>query len=343
MAHLAPKQTLHSDDDPGRRAPDAGAGRRPGSRGSRAVKSVITAELRQRVLDLHHRHHTQRETAALTGLPLGTVQSWCSRSGAFRDNARHRALFTLPPLRSSGETLPAVPEVPQPTAVTGDPELDAVLWLRSVIQTGQATLIDKAMAAAKRIVTPAKALERRYMEFLAGQNPGNDLAVVFGSLGFADLEGLARQAIDRERLRSEAAARFGEALFEDTEAEIFCVETLASLRPVGAFGEYDEEEAAAAFRSRPELVPHTLTDCLAELEYWRTLYRLRQAVAQDDYDSLVETQARARFVFGLLAQRRARTKAEAVAVFRYLRAEDRMNDTKTEVILLHLLGDSPGR
>lgn len=340
MAHLRPQRALHSGDDVGRRAQEAGAGRRPGSHGSRVVNAGISAELRQRVLDLHHRHYTQRETAALTGLPLGTVQSWCSRSGAFRDNARHRAVFTLPPLRSSGETLPAVPEVPQPKHVTGDPELDAVLWLRTVIQTGQAALIDKALAAAKRIATPAKVLETRYMQFLVGQNPGNDFAAVFGSLGFADLEGLARQAIDRERLRSEAVARFGDALFEDTEAEAFCVEALDGLRPGGSFGEYDEEETAEAFRSCSDLLPNTLTDCLAELEYWGTLYSLRHAVA-DDYDSSVETYARERFVFGLLAQRRARTKAEAVAVFRYLRAEERMDDTKAEAILLHLLGGSP--
>lgn len=45
------------------------------------------------VLNLRH-SHSLREVAAQTGLPLGTVKTICSRSGAVRDNPRHRELFT---------------------------------------------------------------------------------------------------------------------------------------------------------------------------------------------------------------------------------------------------------
>lgn len=299
------------------------------------------SELRQRVLDLRQ-HHTFLEVAALTGVPLGTVKSWCTRSGAFRDNLKHRTLFTLPPLRTSGETLPAVPEVPAPSAVTGDRELDAVLWLRQVIQTGHPALIDQALARARGIGTPAEVLERRYAAFLAGQNPGSEFVAALSSIGFADLEKLARETIKREQRRSEAAARFGERVFDLTPAEAFCAEALAGLEPRGMFGEFDHGESEAAFQSHPALLPHTLGDCLAELDYWGALYRLRNAVDRGYYDNPVETRARMHFVFGLLAQRRVRFKAEAVAVFRYLAAEQHMDDSRADGILLHLLGGSAG-
>ncbi|MDH0308882.1 hypothetical protein [Aeromonas caviae] len=94
----------------------------------------LTNEQRELVLELR-RQHSMREVADIAGLPLGTVKSIISRSGLFADNPRHRAMFTLPPLQSCRETLPAVPELPPQQVVTGDKEIDALLWLRQVIET----------------------------------------------------------------------------------------------------------------------------------------------------------------------------------------------------------------
>ncbi|RPO09519.1 hypothetical protein [Pseudomonas aeruginosa] len=111
------------------------------------AKQRISNDVRQRVLDLR-RSHSLREVAAMTGLSLGTVKTLVSRSGKFRDNAKHRELFSLPPIRESEETLPSVPELPPQENVTGDREVDAVLWLRKVISTGEASLISTALEAA---------------------------------------------------------------------------------------------------------------------------------------------------------------------------------------------------
>ena len=73
----------------------------------------LTNEQREQVITLR-RKHSLSEVASLAGLPLGTIKAITSRSGLFTDNPRHRAMFTLPPLQSSGETLPAVPELPPP-------------------------------------------------------------------------------------------------------------------------------------------------------------------------------------------------------------------------------------
>lgn len=299
-------------------------------------KPGVSIQVRQQVLELRRRH-SFREVAKLTGAPLGTVKAICSRAGLFRDNSAHRALFSLPPVRESGQTLPAVPELPPKARVTGDAELDAVLWLRAVINTGDAALIDKAMEAATHIKTPLKTLEERYATFLRATNPGNPFAGL-ATLGFDDLKGLAKKAIERNCRRTEARARFGDALFDPTRAELFCIEALAGLKRVGSLHDFEGNEVAGRFKDRPELMPQTLTDCLHELCFWSELYRLRTAVCFDGGDSVCEGTARDWFVFGMLAEIRPRTKEEAVAVLRYMVDHDRMGMQETDAILMNLVG-----
>lgn len=114
----------------------------------------------------------------MAGLPLGTVKTLVSRSGAFRDNDQHRALFTLPPIKASAETLLSVPELPLQQAVTGNRDLDALLWLRDVISTGQPGPIATALEAAKKIKTPRKQLEERYRAYLTITHPNNLFAAL---------------------------------------------------------------------------------------------------------------------------------------------------------------------
>ncbi|GAA0417920.1 hypothetical protein GCM10008969_46450 [Pseudomonas veronii subsp. inensis] len=300
------------------------------------LKQRVSEEQRRQVLDLRRRH-SLREVAKATGLPLGTVKTLVSRSGAFRDNDAHRALFTLPPIKASAETMPSVPELPPQQQVTGDKEVDAVLWLRSIINTGQAALIERAMEAAKKIKTPLKDLEKRYTDHLIANCNGNVFAT-FGSFGFADLESLASRAIEQHRLRLEGFARFGGALLGDTEAEAFCIKALRGLKAEGQFGDFDKGQAGARFKAHPDLMPHTLADCLRELDYWHLLYLLRHAADRDATDGPQEAAARDWFVFGLLAEIRPRDKAEALAVFRYMVASDRDDMAESEAIMLNLIG-----
>ena len=300
------------------------------------TKQRVSDKQRRLVLDLRRRH-SLREVAQITGIPLGTVKTLVSRSGAFRDNELHRALFTLPPISASTETLPSVPELPPQEVVTGDKEVDAVLWLRSIISTGQAALIGRAMEGAKKIKTPLNVLEKRYRDYLVATNPGH-LFAAMSSFGFADLDALATRAIEQQRLRLEGAARFGGNLLADTEAETFCIEALRGLRATGQFGDFDKRQVAARFNAHPELLPHTLADCLYELGYWDQLYRLRNAVDRDASDGPPDATARDWFVFGLLAQIRPRDKSEGLAVFRYLIASQREDMAESEAILINLIG-----
>lgn len=285
------------------------------------------------------RGHSLREVAAQTGLPLGTVKTICARSGAFKDNPQHRALFTLPVVQTSASTALAMPTLPPESPVTGDKEIDAVLWLREVIKTGQAGLIEKAMEAAKRIKTPLKDLEKRYLDHLTARNPGN-WTVAFQTFGFADLEALAQGSTQTLTRKNEALARFGsiDTLFSDTPAELFSIEALAGLKPSKNFGELDAGQVDKRFQAHPDMMPNTLSDCLYELAYWHDLYTLRNAVNRDASDQGREAYARECFTFRCLARIKPKTKPEAVAVFRYLADRERMDDDETESILLNLIG-----
>ncbi|MEG0976701.1 MAG: hypothetical protein RSF42_18550, partial [Comamonas sp.] len=193
------------------------------------------------------------------------------------DNQEFRALFSLPPIPVSASTALATVQTPTPKNETGDRELDAVLWLRDCIKTAHPALIENALEAFKKIKTPAKDLERRYSDYLVRASGGNTLVAVFGGFDFANLEGFAQASIKKKERQDEALARFGteKALFEMTPAETLCKKVMRGLKRDKDWGEYDAEEAASRFAKRPELVPHTLADCLYEQEYWASLYWLR--------------------------------------------------------------------
>lgn len=302
------------------------------------MKPTVSTDTRKKVLSLRHAH-SLAETAKLTGLPVGTVKTICSRSGAFRDNPMHRALFSLPPIKASQQTALVVPELPPQQVVTGDKEVDAVLWLRQVIKTGQADLIERAMEGAKKIKTPLNELEKRYMNLLVSSGH-NQFSIIFSTMGFGDLEGLAKSSIDKLIRRNEAQARFGDQIFSDTDAESFCIGALAGLTADGDFCEFDKDKAAARFKAHPEVMPNTLSDCMHELTFWSQLYRLRHVSVPDDQfagDHYNEVNARDDFVFRCLAHIRPRNKGEAIAVLRYLAENDYMDRTGTGDILSNLI------
>jgi hypothetical protein len=277
-----------------------------------------------------------RSFTGVCPLTVGTVKTICARSGAFKDNPRLRELFSLPAIQSSTSTALAVPSLPYQEAVTGDKEIDAVLWLREVIKTGQADLIGKAMEAAKRIKTPLRDLEKRYLTHLTARDPGN-WTLAFKTIGFADLMGLAQDSTKELTHKNKALARFGsiEALFADTPAEKFATDALAGLKPHANFGELDEGLVDKRFQAYPDLMPNTLSDCLYELAYWHDLYTLRHV--HDGGDQGRYAYARECFAFRCLARICPKSNAEAIAVFRYLANKDCMDWDEADGILLNLM------
>jgi hypothetical protein len=204
-----------------------------------------------------------------------------------------------------------------------------------VVSTGNANLIAKAMEARDLITTPIATLEKRYLNILIAQNPGNAFSISLSTFGFGELENKAERAVRRNVLAHEAISRFGSetGVFTNTPAEEFCIEALSGLKPSN-----EKAEVSNRFKARPDLMPHTLSDCLHELAYWNDLYRLRNAHDIYGSDGAQEATERDWFVFGLLAQIRPRSKAEAVAVFRYLTNSERTEMEEFNDILFNLVG-----
>lgn len=259
------------------------------------------------------------------------------------DNEKHRALFTLPPIIESDETMPAVQALPSQQVVTGDKEIDAVLWLREVISTGQPGPIATALEAAKSIKTPPKDLDKRYSEYLMKASGGNSMAAVFGSFGFTDLENLAKRSLETAALATEARARFaGEAIWEDTPAEQFCEKALKRCKGFKDYINNDEAEVEKRFRKHADLMPHTLSDCLHEIAYWDHLQRLRSASGEWG-DGQHEGIARCWFVERLLAVIPPRSLDEASAVLEYADTSEGMDHDQLIAIARNLIGDGSSR
>lgn len=259
-----------------------------------------------------------------------------------QDNQALRALFSLPPIQASTSTALTLPETPAPKVVTGDRELDAVLWLRECIKTGHAALIAQALEAFKKIKTPAKVLEDRYCDHLRLSSGGNPFAVIFGGMGFADLEELASSSSGKLAKRHDAVARFGsiDNLFNETPAEAACKKALNGLkRPKTKYGwhEYDADKADARFAKYAELLPHTLADCIHAMEFSNTLYRLRQACADNAGDHWPAFQEHDDFCFRSLARIAPQSKEEALAVLEYLEREEAEDRVEVPAILRNLI------
>lgn len=256
-----------------------------------------------------------------------------------QDNQAFRALFTLPPIQTSASTTLTAPEMPAPEVVTGDRELDAVLWLQKCVSTGQQVLIDKALEAAKKITTPTKDLSLRYSHYLMRQH-GSSMMAALGSMGFGDLESQAERAIERKQKQHAALSRFGtvDALFNDTAAEATCKKTLRGVKRIKdrIFNAYAPGQVEQRFSARPDLHPLTLADCLHGLDYWHQLYWLRAAF-EGIGDGPAYAQAHADYCFAVLAKIAPRSKFESLAVLEYMETEDAQNRTESPAILRNLI------
>ena len=256
-----------------------------------------------------------------------------------QDNQAFRALFSLPPIQASTSTALTVPETPAPKVVTGDREIDAVLWLQECVRTGHQVLIDKALEAAKKIATPMKDLGLRYGQYLMRKHSGSMMIAAMGSMGFGELESQAENAIERRRKQHAALSHFGtvEALFSDTPAEAACKKALRGVKRIkdGIFNYYDLEQVAERFAKRPDLQPNTLADCLHGRDYWNKLYWLRAPFGNGD--SPVYAQAHDDHCFAMLAKIAPRAKDESLAVLVHLEGKEALDRSEAPTILRNLI------
>lgn len=255
-----------------------------------------------------------------------------------RNNDNLRALFCLPAITPSASTAIAAPEMPAPKVVTGDQQVDAVLWLQHIVSTGNRALIDKAIEAVKSISTPMDELGKRYGAHVA-RSTGSTMGGAFASFGFGNLEAQAKRAIDKADRRHEALARFGDAdtAFADTPAERACKKALRGLKRDKKFGSYDDAEVQARFSQAPELAPATISDCLHARDYWSQLYWLRNSLVEYGGESSPQGSAHEDFCYTMLAHIQPCNAAEAIAAFDHLDADDGTDWERGQPIIRNLI------
>jgi hypothetical protein len=262
-------------------------------------------------------------------------------------NPEHRRLFAIPHPKPSDSTALAVPQLPEARTVTGDREVDAMLWLKEVCQTARdVAIVDRALEAAAKIQTPAKAIEDRYVAWLRLQPELHPLQIAFASIGIADIERHAETARERIAKHAEGLAAFGSytAAMSDTPAEGMVFMTMGVVMEGEELWRAKPDRLAALFAE--SVNPATLSDCLSELHYWQWLSNIRWRMGQTEHpgefqgDDDERIDARRWFVEGLLSVLAPVDRAEAIHIADGLKGV--VDDASRQAeILYHLLRTTP--
>lgn len=301
-----------------------------------AKPRAYSEEQRAKVLALRQSGYSVKQVAEMMGLPEGSVKTITRRDTAILTNPKHRDFFKLPEpaIGSTGDNQElAVVEPPPQRVQTGDKEVDAILWLREMIQTGQPALIEYALAMASRLDEDTlRAIESRYAAILVSQRGA--LVAAFSSMGFCNLEGLARGTLEKKAGRERAVSVFGEGDYFTTPQEQFCIDTLEGLE-TNQFGYHTPEDIESRFNQHKDLMPWTLADCVRELQFWRELYKHKDALFDCELDQA--TYGREAFIRLLMTRIKARDKDEIRLVWDYL-VEQELQADELNPIVENLLG-----
>lgn len=299
--------------------------------------------------------HSYKQLAELTGRKVGALKAMVSRASNSReDNMVARAFFQLPkPTASAGTNVGLPPAMPAQEVVTGDREVDAMLWLNAMVDTEHPPYIEQALHAHDALMAKvdAKDMERRYTQHLV-QAGRNEIEIMFSSLGVAGLKNRASSAYASRRIKMEAAELgfVGEvetvpgnwAIYALREIQVENQAIWAAVQPdkdgtktlagKATFGGHTKEEADrldSIFRSdeHAHLVPSTLSDCLHELCFWNELYTIVSEVERGQYGGELrqEQDWRRSWVESLLPVIKPVSKSEALMVHEWIQDESNIS------------------
>jgi hypothetical protein len=201
-----------------------------------------------------------------------------------KGNPEHRRLFAIPTAKPSARPPLAAPQLPEARTITGDREVDAMLWLKEVCQTARdVAIVDRALEAAAKIQTPAKAIEDLYTAWLRRQPDLHPMQIAFASIGIADIERHAETARERIAKHAEGMAAFGsyEVAMRDTPAEGMVFMTMGVVMDGEELWRAKPDRLAVLFAE--SVNPASLSECLAELHYWSWLYDIRWRMSQTEH------------------------------------------------------------
>ncbi|MCK7581738.1 MAG: hypothetical protein MZV65_43040 [Chromatiales bacterium] len=251
----------------------------------------------------------------------------------------------------SNSTALAVPQLPEARTVTGDREVDALLWLRDICKHArEVSVLDRALEAASRITTPMEELERRYTDWIKRQPGAHPLAVALSRIG--EIKGHVAKARQRLLTHAEGLAIFGsyETAMSDTAPERMLADTAALPEDFDGWSRLGMDALAEVFAR--SVNPATLAECASELRYWDWLYQIRARMIETEHpdrfigDEEPVVTARREYVEGLLTVLAPVDRQEAIHLADALKAGlvdiGSVDDgTRRAEILDHLLRSTP--
>lgn len=294
------------------------------------------------ILRLKREGKGYKTISRLTGVNLNTVKTTCRRSGLFRDNPEHRVLFAIPERKYS--TVVAIPKpLPPQSAVTGDKQTDAYLWVLEVIKTGEPAHIAAAEEALKKLTITPKQAQENYTRHLQAQGAG--WTSMFSTMWMDN----PQHYIDQAKAQYEKAVAvrgvFGslEAVFQPVEAEH---------RIEAVYGPYHEIYCDYMAKGPGEFTftdvlpePYTLGDVVREIQYWDWLSSMRGGAHKELYpDEYAHEDThlwdREQYLDHLLETIRPITRAEALDVLKWYLDYPRYQDMNADSdgVYLNLIG-----
>lgn len=280
------------------------------------------------------------------------------------DNSEHKALFSIPEPAYSTAIATTKPLPPQ-RKITGDKQTDAYLWVLEVIRLNEPAHLQAAEDALEKLKITPKEAQKRYSDYLM-RSGMQAFQIAFSTFSMDNPSGAIKAAKSAIEDASRVRSLFGsyEQALENTEAEKLMLvgkladvyapfwgwtdeEIEAELIHGDRCGEIDEQrsEISRGFREQlPE--PHTLSDVVREITYWRELYWLRYRAAKElgyqygdgDRNWITDRQD---YLEPLLAGMKPVSRTEAIEVCKWVLEQESLMDRGelTNAIILNLVGE----
>ena len=322
----------------------------------------LTTEQRAEIIRLKRDGVGYQRITTQTGINLSTVKSICQRSGLFRDNPAHAALFCIPGTQFSN--LPAIPKpLPPQQKITGHRQTDAYLWVLEVIKTGEPAHIAAAEEALQKLTITPKEAQERYTQYLQAQGAG--WTAVFSTFLMDNPQHHINSAKAQREAATAVRSTFGsyEAAMEATAPERLMMAAYGGVYEEALYGWTEEEKARgriggerifetwdarkAASKGFRDVLPepYTLSDVVREYLYWAWLIDMRSAARKetdpDGYgDDHPEISDREDYLDTLLETIRPRHQQEALEVLKWYLDFDRFQDmgADSDGVYLNLIG-----
>jgi len=259
-------------------------------------------------------------------------------------NPVHQFMFSIPKFSviENPVSLPSK-KIPQKRVITGDQDVDTVLWLSEICSTtNDFADLEKVLEVAKQITTPANELTERYRDFKL-KSGAQGITVVLGLFGFGEIDNYVKSARYRINKTSEVMKLFGscEAAMSPTAPERMLMNTTAATED--ELFSVRVDETATFFSS--SVNPGTLTEVLNEIRYWLWLKEMRGVMVRvcdyqhNDFYREQLVDLRISFIYRLLEEIDPIDSEEARKVASALKKEKLCDDYDTEIkILYHLFG-----